>query len=411
MKKKVLLICYYFPPMGGAGVGRPLSLYKYLSRHEIECHILTVKDVLYRVYEPELLENIDCGKIYRSGSLDPQRLLYLFGVRNMKSSFVKKGAGGSSFFFPDSKVGWVKPAVSYGRDLISNNNYDLIISTAPPVSVHLVAMQLAKEARLPWIADFRDFWTSHKIENSAVSNSFKKKGRKLLDKIYKKSSVVTAVNESQAKYHDNAKLIENSFDSNLISSFLTKPKKDKFVIGLLGTYNDLYPVEPLLELLWTVKNENPEKYEQLEILQVGNVDKSWMAEQLNKYGLTDKIKLSGFLPRREALKKISEASLMYIGLDSESSSSFSTGKIFYMLASGRPILACVPKDSELSKLVNLTKDNFCFDNNSKSEALGFLMNLINKKADIEFQLPPDYAMKFSSENMVVQFADLIKSLT
>ncbi|MCK4574663.1 MAG: glycosyl transferase family 1, partial [candidate division Zixibacteria bacterium] len=63
--KRVLLVCYYFPPLGGAGVGRPLSLFRYLPQFGYECDLLTVKPVAYRGYEPELLEGLDQSRIYR----------------------------------------------------------------------------------------------------------------------------------------------------------------------------------------------------------------------------------------------------------------------------------------------------------------------------------------------------------
>ena len=56
---KVLLICYYFPPLGGAGISRPLSLFKHLPEHGIDCDVLTVEPVTYRIYEPELLDGLD----------------------------------------------------------------------------------------------------------------------------------------------------------------------------------------------------------------------------------------------------------------------------------------------------------------------------------------------------------------
>jgi hypothetical protein len=73
VNRKVLLICYYFPPLGLGGVGRPLNLFKELPALGWDCHVLTVKSVAYRAYEPELLQGLDTSKVYRSGSRDPQR--------------------------------------------------------------------------------------------------------------------------------------------------------------------------------------------------------------------------------------------------------------------------------------------------------------------------------------------------
>jgi len=143
--RKTLLVCYYFPPLGGAGVGRPLALYKHLAESGWECHVLTVKPVVYRVYEPELLDGLDTSRIYRAGSYDPQRLIYLLGSRKVSDAVIRRSKRVSERFFPDPKVGWVKPAIRQGRVVASNNCYDVIISTSPPLSSHLVAKQLATE--------------------------------------------------------------------------------------------------------------------------------------------------------------------------------------------------------------------------------------------------------------------------
>src|SRR5574341_1987492 len=107
--RKVLLISYYFPPMGGAGISRPLALFQNLPAHNYDCHILTVKPVLYRVYESELLQELDGTKIFLSGSREPSRLLYILGVRNISTKAADYSRMVSKNFFPDSKEGWIKP--------------------------------------------------------------------------------------------------------------------------------------------------------------------------------------------------------------------------------------------------------------------------------------------------------------
>ncbi len=61
-----------------------------------------------------------------------------------------------NFFIPDARVFWVKPSVKYLSDYLSKNKIDAIVSTGPPHSMHLIAMQLKRKFHLPWLADFRD---------------------------------------------------------------------------------------------------------------------------------------------------------------------------------------------------------------------------------------------------------------
>jgi hypothetical protein len=182
-----LLVCYYFPPVGGAGISRPLGLFKNLPEHGIDCDILTVKPIAYRLLEPELLDGLDESRIHRAGSLDPLRLLYLAGVRRVGASSTRRARPASRRLFPDSKIGWVSKAVRLGARLLKSSQYDAILSTSPPISCHLVAQELVRRSKLPWLADFRDPWTSYTIEDWYHSPVLAARARKLLASIRSQS--------------------------------------------------------------------------------------------------------------------------------------------------------------------------------------------------------------------------------
>ena len=410
---KVLVVCYYFPPMGGAGVGRPLALYKHLAESGLKCHVLTVKQVTYRVYEPELLADIDVSGIYRSGSRDPQRLMYLLGMRKVTDKVIRQGQPVSDRFFPDSKIGWVKPAVRLGRTLIANNNYDVIMSTSPPMSAHLVARQLARESHLPWVADFRDFWTSYPLEDMFGDGRTRIRAEQLLKVIKSEATALTTVNDSIAAYLGGANVIANSFDPDIVRAWQLPRKRDEFVIGLFGTFNHIYPVEPLLKLLVSFRDTSPDLFDKVRLLQVGNVDEVWLSEQLTRHGLRDICEFRGFHPRREALGLLSEAAMFYIGLPSEKEQAFTTGRIFYMLASGRPLLAAVPWESEIAKLVRESSNGFCFTDEMLAEATAYVASQTEAwlVGNMNITVLPDYAQKYSSERMAEKFAYLLKSIT
>jgi hypothetical protein len=243
--KTVLLICYYFPPLGLGGINRPLNLFRRLPQHGYDCHLLTVRPVAYRAYEPELLASLDRRKIFRSGSRDPQRLLYLLGVRELRDRTIEKGQAVSDRFFPDNKAGWVKPAVRRGMRLLSTTKYDAIISTSPPISAHLVAEELSRNSGIPWVADFRDFWGSFKLEESVEDREFVARGKRLLKHITETAAAVTVVNDSIRKYLNIGELIANAYDEDLAATWKPPEQSDRFTIGLLGNH----PIGDLLNPL------------------------------------------------------------------------------------------------------------------------------------------------------------------
>jgi len=407
-KGRVLLICYYFPPLGGAGIGRTFSLFKELGDFGYDCHVLTVKPVVYRMYEHELLKQLDSSRIFRSGSIDPQRLLYLLGFRKVSTRYADNSRFISKSFFPDSKAGWVKTTIRRGQKLIGNYSYDLIISSSPPVSAHLVAKELSERNKIPWIADWRDYWTSFKPEDLYSDMSVVNKCKKLISSLNSTARIATSVNRSVAKYIGAEKIICNSFDKDDAMLWSGEIITDKFLIGLFGTLNDLTPVKPLFDLLNKLREQFPKLFEKVSILQIGQVDSDWLDKQIREYGLIGKIEKRGYLPRQQAIRALNSASLFYLGISREHGQGITTGRVYSLLASGRPILAFAGENSELAGLLREVPGSFVFDAENKSSALQFVKQLIEKQASNENKiLPmPEHARNHSSTNMVRQFAEL-----
>ena len=88
-EKKVLVLAYYFPPLGMGGVQRVAKFAKYLPLFGWKPLVLTVKDVEYLVLDPSLLKELPSEvEIFRTGSFDPLRILFiwrrLWGKRKQK---------------------------------------------------------------------------------------------------------------------------------------------------------------------------------------------------------------------------------------------------------------------------------------------------------------------------------------
>jgi len=411
--KKVLLVCYYFPPLGLGGVGRPLNLFKKLPAFDYDCHILTVKPVTYRLYEPELLEGLDKKKIFRSGSHDPQRLMYLLGVRKLSDRILKSSRRASDKFFPDSKAGWVKPAIRLGRTLANNYRYAAVVSTSPPVSSHLVARQLAKDFDIPWVADFRDFWTSFKVEDSFAEEKNIKKGLKLLEEIKKDAAAVTAVNPTIAEYLDTGEIITNGYDSDNAQLWSAPRDPEPFNIGLLGNQNESKAVEPLFRVLAALRETAPDLFARVKIIQVGQVDGEWFESILEKYDLKSMGVVHGFQKRRDTVRLLSEVSLFYIGLDASREQKIMPSRMFDLLASGRKVLAYVAAESEIARLIDLTGAGMYFNDDAVDKAAAYMRQNIEKSLSGESQIVPlpEYVRPYSSEAMVEKFARLLDGLT
>jgi len=410
--KKVLLICYYFPPLGLGGIGRPLNLFKKLPDHGWDCDILTVKSVAYRAYEPELLEGLDVKRIFRSGSRDPQRLLYLLGVRQVTAGSISKTRKVSGRFFPDSKAGWVNPAVRLGRVLCENRNYDCIISTSPPISSHLVGSKLSAEFDIPWVADFRDFWTTYRVEEVFRNQQLVARGQQLLDQIRRESIAITVVNASISDYLTSGNLITNGYDSDLAEFWKKTPCDKLFTIGLLGHQLDTHEIEPLLRLLSGLKECCPNELGKLRILQVGQVDPQWFQQLFTDRGLDICIECYGRQPRKRTIELLAESHAFFMAISDKVGEGVLPSRTFELMASGRPIIANVPDGGEVARLLAGTGNALCYESSGTEDAIRYLGDLVTSFRDGTYQFVPlsDYARQFSSDAIAGKFANLMDRL-
>ncbi len=410
--KRLLLICYYFPPLGGAGVNRPLALVKQLPKHGWEVHVLTVKPVTYRMYEPELLDSIDTTHVYRSGSRDPQRLMWLMGLRKPRQRVIERARPASDRFFPDNKVGWLRPAVRLGRTLVANQRYDAIVSTSPPITCHLIARHLARETGLPWVADFRDYWTSRKPADWYDSDSMTARAEKLLADISRQASGIVAVNGAVAHFVNASYVIPNAFDPDLATAW-QPPDPEDFVIGVMGTLNEMLPIAPLIELLRSLRQHQPDLFERVKLVHAGDVDPDWLTRQLQQAALTDRMTSWGFLPREEAFKKLSAAAVFYLGLANQMDLGVTTARIYDIIASGRPILACLPGEGELSQLLREFDHTCVYAPDQNERARDWLTAQMRRhfKGELTPNADTPDIQRHSSVRLAESYAQLLDSLT
>lgn len=409
MNRKALLICYYFPPLGLGGVGRPLNLFKRLPHHGWDVDVLTVKPVLYRAYEPELLQELDTSRIYRSGSRDPQRVLYMLGMRTIKAGTISRGRQVSEKFFPDSKIGWVGPAKRLGRKLCRKNQYDAIISTSPPMSSHLIGMALAREHELPLVADFRDFWTIYKAEEEFQSEARRIQAQQLLQEITKTAAAVTCVNGSIVDYLGGGHTLTNGYDPDLAEAWRASPDRDKFTIGLLGHQHDTRELEPLLALLERLRDSGAVDLDRVRILQVGQVDPDWFGQLFAERNLNVDIDLRGRQQRADTIRILSAAHVFYYGVSEREGPGFLPGRTFELIASGRPVFASTKAESEVARVLTPTGNACCFEHDSLGRAVTELSEQIARFDEDRYRFEPltEYAAQFSAEALAGKFAKVL----
>ncbi|NNE71561.1 MAG: glycosyltransferase, partial [Rhodothermales bacterium] len=162
VRRRVLVLAYYFPPLGLSGVQRIARFVKYLPDHGWDPVVVTPEPGGYFAFDPELLSDLeDRGiPIHRTRSLDPTRAFTPGAEVSLPGEQRRRRLSSLSqwLFVPDNKVGWMPFANTKAAELLGGGDFSAILSTAPPYSSHVAAGRLARRFRLPLVLDYRDDW-------------------------------------------------------------------------------------------------------------------------------------------------------------------------------------------------------------------------------------------------------------
>ncbi len=382
MKKTVLMLAYYFPPLGMGGVQRMSKLAKYLPQHGYDVKVLTVKPIRYPAHDKTLLEELPGSvEVFRSGSTDPARVAKIIPVPFHWSRRLRTVAKNRAGFWPDAKIGWKKAAVKLGREILSKGKTDILLSSSPPITGHLVAMELAGEFGLPWVADFRDIWESRPPEQLYRDKSLIDRSNKLLRNISEKAKAVTAINETIAKRLAPAGIvIRGGFDPDDLADIESNPKPDRFVVCYLGTVGSLHPLEPFFEAARMASEKEPDFARQLSFRIIGANDQHDIVQKASNFKLQDKIELIDYLPHRESLARAAESDVMLLSVPA-GYEDIMTGKIFDLMALKAPLLASVPIPGEAQQLINSYQGGICVAPHQIDKLAEKMLLLIANKRD------------------------------
>ena len=410
--KKILLVAYYFPPLGMGGVGRPLNLFQYLPEFGYEVEVLTVKDILYPQYDKTLLSPTDKSRVHRTGSLDPSRLLHLMGKRAQARSGLSGSRRPLPLYLPDPKRGWNPFAWRKARRLIKMGEYAAVITTVPPPSSLLLGLRLKTRFDIPWVADFRDYWFLMPIDREYGPGTARDYAVNLQKETVHRADAIVTVNRHIAAYLGRGEVIHNAASDELMESWRrAKPESSRFTVGALGTFNDLFPFEPLMRLASDLRDKLNLANDAFSIRHVGHVDDS-MRRLCDKYNLKEFVEFGGYCPRTEAIERLAGVDLLYLAVNPRDSCHVLPGRLFDYLISGKPILGLVAADSEVADLINAGPSGRSFDPDDLDGAAVYLQGMYEKKrsGDISGNIGAYDYKQFTGQALARKYASLLDGL-
>jgi hypothetical protein len=350
--KKVLIITYYWPPAGGPGVQRILRFVKYLPQMGWQPIILTVEKGNYPAIDYSLVNQIpkEC-KVYKTPVVEPHSLYRKFtgkGKDEKLPTFILTPKSGDSIkerlaksircniFIPDSRIGWIPYAVKTGLKILKTENIDLIFSSSPPNTVHLIAKRLAKKCSKKWIADFRDPWTeafwARDIKKMALSEYI---DLRLEKSVLRKIDASTTVSEGVAKLlsskvENKYVIIQNGFEP----PELKKMRSDHFLILYSGHLRKYQNPRPLFQAVDTLSETIKIK---TKIVFIGKVFEDF--EDIFQQYKHLSIERKGYMPYKELMQFARRAGVLFnpiVRIDY--ANSIVGAKLYDYLALRKPIL-------------------------------------------------------------------------
>ncbi len=405
MAGTVLVIVYYFPPLGMGGIQRMAKLVKYLPQHGYDVVVLTVKPIRYPAHDETILKELP-GEVcvFRSGSYDPARAAHLLhlpiGTGPVASIARRRG-----ILWPDAKIGWKGPALRLARKIMRHHEVDIILSSSPPITGHLIGQELKKRYGLPWVADFRDIWEMRPPEKRYADPKMVQKSNALLRQIGETADAVTAVNESVGKrVSSSATAIMGGYDPVDFAGLSTASPREAFTLTHMGTISDLAPIEPFFKAAHIVAARNNSFAERVRFTLIGEVNVQEIRRQAETYGLIDRVHLTGYLPHAAALQEASHAAVLLISV-ADGYPETLPGKIFDCLALPAPLLASVPVGGEPERLIDSCHGGLSAGP-GRPEALADQMELLFKEFSEGKRWVKNDLTGYSRPGMAARFARL-----
>ncbi|HWQ89815.1 MAG TPA: hypothetical protein VN374_07575 [Desulfitobacteriaceae bacterium] len=399
--KKILVIAYFFPPLGGSGVQRTLKFVKYLPEFGIRPIVSTVRQGHNFAYDESLLNEVpQIVKIYRSHSLET---LWLRAVIEKAAGWGRKKPAESPapaeqgdkepedkmrineipeknlqgnkaekkdiqtkilqekspkqrlfdfvdnyVFIPDSKMRWLPCGFLTSLRAAHKEKVDFLFSTSYPYTVHIIALLVSKFYHKPWIADFRDPWVGNKA--MAKNIAFRRRLDAWLErKVVKNASYIINVTPPITEMYKQrypefaAKMITitNGFDEQDFIK-LCPVYQEKFTLIYTGIINEVhYDIETFVRGIADFLGRQPAARARFQCLFIGYIPPA-VVEIFIRHGLEDILVILPYMDHQECLNYLAGAHLQFLTFGKDLDNAYS-GKLFDYIGSGKPVLALLPE--------------------------------------------------------------------
>lgn len=372
--KRLLVLCYFFPPLSGGGVHRVLGFTRHLPDHGWNCTVVCAGEEDYWVRDETLVARIRAGtEVVRvhGGSALSAWLRFKredYGRRSGRS-FARLRALSDWWWMPDSYAPWSARAARAAAGLLERGGYDAVLTTSPPDSVHRAGVSLAKRFRIPWVADFRDPWMGlhfrtpptrwHRARHVAMEREVFDRADRVLAASATHAAAIHAVLDPESR----ARVVHlpNGYepDPEDLPDRDPDPPEDlaggdskssaTFPLVYTGVLSMMPDVGVFLDAVHEVLARNPDARRRLRVRLAGPYDSGY-EDRAIALGLKGIVEFLGPVSHAEsrALQRRAGTLLLW---KPDGFPAMVPGKLYEYLDSGRPLLALLEPGDESAVLV------------------------------------------------------------
>ena len=410
---KVLLVTLYFPPAGGGGVQRALKLATHLPELGIETHVLAPDDPKW-IHRDEDLPAPTLAWVHRVRFVGPRGRRpaeELHGTAGLERYLRHASLFGRRLLVPDENVSFNLTAIPAAIRIIREEGIDVVVTTSPPGSIHLVGAAARAATGVRWVADLRDPLAGHPHRDiSRMLVRAKEQGQQgIAALVARNADAIVAVSDAIAEEmrarspRAPVVTIANGADFDDFAGLAYAPG-ERFRITHAGSFFGQRSPRPFLSALARVDGVVARFVGEFRA-----ADREWAA------GITDRNELVPYASHRRALalERDSEALLLLIPDAGGRGKGILSGKVFEYLAAGRPILAVVPPDGAAASLIAQTGTGVVVapdDVDGMERELVALRDRFNAGTLAATSLSEEWRSRLSRRSRVEEFAELLHGM-
>ncbi len=365
-RRRLLILCYFYPPLAGGGVHRVLGFTRYLPDHGWDCSVVCAGEEDYWVSDASLLrrvpERTEVIRV-RGGSALSMWLRWARGPggRRAGRTFAGLRRWSDWWLLPDSYVGWAARARAAAARRLARGDCHALLSSSPPDSVQLAALALKRRFGLPWVADFRDPWVGLTFRDPPTAWHRRRQagGERTVLETADRVLVASRTHAARLGERSGTRIpgtrvihLPNGYETDPAAASGAAPAtgaSGAFTLVFTGTLALMPDTEVLLEALHHLLARRPELRRRLRTRLIGPFESGY-ADRATALGLTGIVEFTGPLAHAESRAWQRRADVLLLWKP-RGVPTMVPGKLYEYLDAGRPLLALLEAEDEAAALV------------------------------------------------------------